>query len=79
MPSKVKDAAAACGSIFLIILGYYLILSNQGFLSSLNEGNRLLYAFISVLIMILLGALMGVTWDFLDKLFGAESLGLKGK
>jgi len=72
MPYQVKYAVATCGSTFLILLGYNLILSNQTILSSLKEGNGFLYAFVSASRMMLFGTLIGVTWDFIDKLFSAE-------
>jgi len=79
MSPKVKIAIGTSTSILLVILSYYLILSNHAVISGLNEGNRLLYAFLSTSIMILLGTLIGITWDFIDKLFSAEGLGSKGK
>ena len=72
MPHKAKAIIATSGSIFLIIIGYYLILSNQTILNNLNEGNKFIYASISTLIMILFGASMDLAWDLLDDLLDAE-------
>jgi len=79
MLSRVRATVTTCGFIISIILIYYLILSNHAVLSELNEENRFLYAFISTSIMILLGALMSITWNFLDKIFSSESISLGKK
>jgi len=72
MPPKAKAIIATSVFVFLTILGYYLILSNQAILNNLNEGNRFVYASISTIIMIALGASMGLAWDLLDDLLDAE-------
>jgi len=71
MSSKTKAAMAAL-LLFSIVGCYYLIFSNEAFLNDLGESNRLLYAFISTLIMIVLGFLIGLAWDFLDKSSGSK-------
>ncbi len=73
MVHNLRHVLAASISIILIIISYYLILSNQSLLNSLNENNRVLYSFLGTLIMITLGFLMGITWDFLDRIFKSRN------